>query len=317
MGDMGICLIMIIPAMLVAVFTEVFIHEIGHLLAGKKIGYSTLFMGFYGIYFEKKVDRTIIRYHGGEPRGQCIMRPRDIELPAGMYILGGIIAQTVVSGVALLICIALGLYLVVRGFTRNYAIALVWAMVICLINMFGALLNYFNSNPYSDGVVFREIKKNPVANILYNQVMEINYLSYMGMSFLEMPDELFDVRGAEKTNLGKEIELYRYYRLMENAPLDDKREDDLKRLSHIVAESDMVDDVKQEENILALIKGNEIMHAQTLNCSDSRTGLGLALIGMNTATPVNALKDEAEKSLYPGEWLTAIRTFEKAVGNES
>lgn len=301
-------LITIVLAVMASFFITLVIHEVGHLIGGLAMGYRFMFIGFFGMYLEKKADRHVIRYHSGTGRGQCMMKPEHIETNAKWMILGGIAAQAIIGAVGTVAAVVL--YIVATcGIStgEGYGMGIIWTLVIGLMNIAGALLNYFNNDAYADGPTYKEVRKGPEANMIYNQILEIGYLNYMGMSFLEMPDELFSDHGAEESVLRDELRLYSYFRSEEESADTEKLRPMLKEITNRT----LLDDVKAEENILSLYCDKEIKNGEVLDCLDARTGLALALLGQNEQRPQDYFKEEAEKALYPGEWLTALRTFEK------
>ncbi len=316
MHDVLTLVFLLVPALILAILFEVVIHELGHLIFGWFSGYRFMFIGIFGLYLEKKDGKYRIRYHRGEPRGQCVMRPRGVlhntkdRIPnAKGIVAGGIVLESIAGVILIIICCLMVLGFV--SFMSNGRMFLfAWCFISAVLCIAAGLVNLISKNPFGDGQTLREIK-DPMKAFTYNRIMEIGYQSYMGKSFLEMPEEWFETYGAKECVLTKELELYAYMRRLEKDPHDEGLRESLAVLKQDASKYGIEEDLAKEEIILGLIGHGSITGKIEEGVRSARFALMLALL---RGIPVPGFFEKREKrALYPGEWVTARNTFEKIV----
>ena len=86
---------------------QIFVHELGHLVAGKMSGYKLLWIGIFNTTFVKKgrkLMRIKINVAGAGVLGHCLMSPPEMKngkYPFVFYTLGGSLMNFLVSAISL------------------------------------------------------------------------------------------------------------------------------------------------------------------------------------------------------------------------
>lgn len=172
----------------VVVFAQIGLHELGHLLGGLLSGYgfSSFRLGSFMLLKENGKLR-LRRFSIPGTGGQCLMippEPVDGKIPFTLYGLGGVIMNTVVTVIALL------LWAVLDKGTMGSVLLLMTAL-------FGAILALSNGLPIrmgnvdNDGCNVLTLKKHPKAMAHYIHQMQISDYLTKGVPVAQMPDEWF------------------------------------------------------------------------------------------------------------------------------
>ena len=96
-----------IASFIICFVLQVFVHELGHLVAGKMSGYKLLWFGVFNTTFVKKngkLMRTTMKHKG--VLGHCLMSPPEMKngkYPFVFYVLGGGLMNFLVSAISLAI----------------------------------------------------------------------------------------------------------------------------------------------------------------------------------------------------------------------
>ena len=172
----------------VSFFLQIVIHEGGHLVAGLLTGYRFVSFRIFSLTLIRKDGRYQWRnFSLGGTGGQCLMAPplRPLEeIDTRWYNLGGVLANIVVSTLALVLMLCFDL----PG----------WAEIFLLtLTFFGYLLALINGIPMklsgvnNDGYNLLFLEKTPDDKRRLCQMLEANANIQNGMQPKEMPDEMF------------------------------------------------------------------------------------------------------------------------------
>lgn len=172
----------------VAFILHIIIHEGGHLVAGLLTGYRFVSFRIFSLTLIRKDGRYQWRnYSLGETGGQCLMAPplRPLEeIDTRWYNLGGVLANIVVSTLALVFLLCFDLP--------------DWAEIFLMtLTFFGYLLALINGIPMklsgvnNDGYNLLFLEKTPDDKRRLCQMLEANANIQNGMQPKEMPDEMF------------------------------------------------------------------------------------------------------------------------------
>lgn len=172
----------------VAFILHIIIHEGGHLVAGLLTGYRFVSFRIFSLTLIRKDGRYQWRnFSLGGTGGQCLMAPplRPLEeIDTRWYNLGGVLANIVVSTLALILMLCFDL----PG----------WAEIFLLtLTFFGYLLALINGIPMklsgvnNDGYNLLFLEKTPDDKRRLCQMLEANANIQNGMQPKEMPDEMF------------------------------------------------------------------------------------------------------------------------------
>ena len=172
----------------VAFILHIIIHEGGHLVAGLLTGYRFVSFRIFSLTLIRKDGCYQWRnYSLGGTGGQCLMAPplRPLEeIDTRWYNLGGVLANIVVSTLALMLLLCFDLP--------------DWAGIFLLtLTFFGYLLALINGIPMklsgmnNDGYNLLFLEKTPDDKRRLCQMLEANANIQNGMQPKEMPDEMF------------------------------------------------------------------------------------------------------------------------------
>ena len=167
---------------------HIFLHEAGHLLFGKLTGYSFLsFRVFSYMIVATENGLQFKKFHVPGTLGQCLMSPPPYEkdnYPFKLYLLGG----------ALLNILASILVAVVSWIFGEFSYLAI------LFILLGLFIGYTNIIPYSfnDGMSLKMAWNNEkMQKLLYAQFY-INAETTKGVSFLDLPEDLFEIPVSEE-----------------------------------------------------------------------------------------------------------------------
>ena len=172
----------------VAFILHIIIHEGGHLVAGLLTGYRFVSFRIFSLTLIRKDGRYQWRnFSLGGTGGQCLMAPplRPLEeIDTRWYNLGGVLANIVVSTLALVLMLCF-------DFPD-------WAEIFLMaLTFFGYLLALINGIPMklsgvnNDGYNLLFLEKTPDDKRRLCQMLEANANIQNGMQPKEMPDEMF------------------------------------------------------------------------------------------------------------------------------
>lgn len=172
---------------------QVIAHESGHFLFGLATGYrfvsfrigKVMLVRRNGIY---SIKRLSVKGTGG----QCLMAPPEpyrITMPYMLYNFGGIIANSAVSAICLII----------YANTRKYAFSF-FLLTTALVGIIFALLNgipILAGQIANDGYNALSIKKNENERRYFYIQLQLNAKLTDGVRLKEMPEEWFDIPSPE------------------------------------------------------------------------------------------------------------------------
>ena len=172
----------------VAFILHIIIHEGGHLVAGLLTGYRFVSFRIFSLTLIRKDGRYQWRnFSLGGTGGQCLMAPplRPLEeIDTRWYNLGGVLANVVVSTLALVLLLCFDLP--------------DWAEIFLMtLTFFGYLLALINGIPMklsgvnNDGYNLLFLEKTPDDKRRLCQMLEANANIQNGIQPKEMPDEMF------------------------------------------------------------------------------------------------------------------------------
>ena len=172
----------------VTLILQIIIHEGGHLVAGLLTGYRFVSFRIFNLTLIKKDGHYEWRnFSLGGTGGQCLMAPplRPLsEIDTRWYNLGGVLANFVVSTVALVVMLCFDLP--------------VWAETFLLmLTFFGFLLALTNGIPMrlggvnNDGYNLFYLEKTPLDKRLLCQMLEANARIQNGIQPKDMAEEMF------------------------------------------------------------------------------------------------------------------------------
>ena len=172
----------------VTLILQIIIHEGGHLVAGLLTGYRFVSFRIFNLTLIKKDGHYEWRnFSLGGTGGQCLMAPplRPLsEIDTRWYNLGGVLANFVVSTVALVVMLCFDLP--------------VWAETFLLmLTFFGFLLALTNGIPMrlggvnNDGYNLFYLEKTPLDKRLLCQMLEANARIQNGIHPKDMAEEMF------------------------------------------------------------------------------------------------------------------------------
>ena len=172
----------------VTLILQIIIHEGGHLVAGLLTGYRFVSFRIFNLTLIKKDGHYEWRnFSLGGTGGQCLMAPplRPLsEIDTRWYNLGGVLANFVVSTVALVVMLCFDLP--------------VWAETFLLmLTFFGYLLALTNGIPMrlggvnNDGYNLFYLEKTPLDKRLLCQMLEANARIQNGIQPKDMAEEMF------------------------------------------------------------------------------------------------------------------------------
>lgn len=226
-------------------------------------------------------------------------------------IIGGIVSETIVGMVCFaILCIRL---LLCNGDYQKIlsdGYVLISLLALSLICLAGAAVNLFSKSPFSDGRTYLEIQRDPRLAVCYNKIMEIGFLNFLGRSFLEMPAELFRCEGDEESALKKELKLYSYFRTLEVDPFADAAREALLDLKKGAEAGIFIEDINIEDCILDMISRGKLSHTRIKDRGGARFALMMAFLKDIPAGEI--FETETKKALYPGDWISAKNTYNKA-----
>lgn len=187
------------------------IHEGGHLLFGIMTGYQFLSFRVFSFTIVKK-DGKLMRKKLKVPGtlGQCLMIPpewsEETAYPYVWYNLGGGIMN-------ILACLlVMPLLLAKTPFWVWFAgIFLFWGFIFAFSNLIPMSIGVPN-----DGKNCLACKRSRTSRKAFYLQLKINALLSSGVSFAELPDDLFEISGDEPLDmLTAYIRLLRYYRYLQ------------------------------------------------------------------------------------------------------
>lgn len=203
-------LVLVSLALLVSFFLQIIIHELGHLVMGLFSGYRFVSFRIMNLLIAKNDQGKlqVTQYAVAGTGGQCLMAPpayREVGFPYRRYLWGGVLANAVASFLVWLML----------GSSSLFGLTFVFV---------GILMVVTNGLPmqYNDARTIQLAgQSSNNQRILYNG-LAINQLSAKGVTYTEMPDELFALVPPvpRYTYLNTQQELMRVNRLMDEGRLE-------------------------------------------------------------------------------------------------
>ncbi|MFX0547824.1 M50 family metallopeptidase [Hathewaya histolytica] len=181
-----------------AFMLQIILHELGHLIFGLYSGYRFTSFRIGTLTFIKEDEKIVLKkFNIPGTAGQCLMMPPDgnsCDCPYVLYNLGGIVMNTLVSCLCLVIYTLLPMPEIIRAFLYFVAISGLYDLIMNGVPMkIGGISN--------DGYNIISIKKDKVVrNSYYTQLM-VNGLLYQGVRMKDIPFKYFEIpQGANLNN---------------------------------------------------------------------------------------------------------------------
>ena len=200
---------------------HVFVHELGHLVAGKISGYGFVSIRFFNVIFIKEGDRLARKKFNipGAP-GQCLMSPPEPvngRYPFALYTLGGCLMNFIVSALFLALCFA-------------FSASASWMLLPPAAA--GFLLGFLNIAPHTlggvptDGHNLMTLGKNDAARRALWMMLNANAQITRGFRFRDMPDSQFALPHGANLNdaLVASAEILRFNRMMDRREFAEAKE---------------------------------------------------------------------------------------------
>lgn len=190
-------IILLLLAFIFAVFSQIIVHETGHLIFGLLTGYS--FVSFrIGSYMWIKENNHILfkRFSLAGTGGQCLLAPppyHDGNYPITLYNLGGSLLNIIAS----FICFILFLFL------RDIPILSPFLFANIIVGIFFAFVNGIPlriGGISNDGYNALNTNKDSLSKNAFWITLEINKLNSQGIRLKDMSDDLFPTLEASKVN---------------------------------------------------------------------------------------------------------------------
>lgn len=212
-------LALLLAFLVISMWLHTILHEAGHLIFGLATGYR--FCSF-------RIGRTMLtlrsgRIHASRMKvagtgGQCLLAPPEPQggkIPFMLYDLGGVIVNTVVAAVALIVYLLVGL-------------TTVWSLIPLMLAVTGFAFALMNGVPLktmvnNDGANAVAILREPAALDALRKQLLINEQVTLGVRPKDMPDEWFTVAdGADTANpLVSAICIFAQTRLLDEHRFDE------------------------------------------------------------------------------------------------
>lgn len=175
-----------------AVVLQIIIHEGGHLVAGLMTGYGFVSFRIFNVTLVRKDGSYRWKsYAVGGTGGQCLMSPPEKpleEIDTRWYNAGGVLANVIVSTIALLVFLFTNLPVYLNGFLLMFFIGgYAFALSNSIPLKMGGVCN--------DGYNMLFLEKNPKDKKILCDMLRMNELLQNGTQLKDMPDELFPVEG--------------------------------------------------------------------------------------------------------------------------
>lgn len=200
---------------IISFYSQLIIHELGHLVFGKLTGYKLISfrIGSFAIV-NKNGDRELKRYQLRGTGGQCLMSPPDLDdkddFPVILYNFGGIIMNIFASLLFLIIFLNI----------RNNSLIKAGSLTMVLIGLYLAFLNGIPmkvNNLANDGYNGLYLQKNTYIKKAFWCQLKINEGLANDKKLKEMDERYFIIpKEADRSNhLIVAIDTFRIIRLME------------------------------------------------------------------------------------------------------
>lgn len=169
--------------LVISIPLHLLIHEAGHFVFGLISGYKPSSVRIFSIIliFCQTRGIRVKRVSGFATPGQCLMEPPKLiePLPYMLYILGGCIANVILSVMAVIAIV----------FAESF---LVFLYIFSFIGAFYAIANSIVMNCSDGGIIWYLQRKPEFRKYLYNQ-LQINAQMSKGIALKDMPDEYFEL----------------------------------------------------------------------------------------------------------------------------
>lgn len=182
---------------------QIIFHEGGHALFGRLTGYKLISFRIFSLMWVWDEDGkvTFRRFKVPGTMGQCLMMPppyHEENYPIRLYLLGGILGNLITSLVVFLL------------FSQT-----IFAAIFAFVGILAALTNGIPAG-FNDGKsLFLATRSKDNQFLLYLQ-LQVNYLSNKGLTYSEMPTELFkEISVTKRTYLNDYQSMLKIGLLME------------------------------------------------------------------------------------------------------
>lgn len=220
----GPILILMLVGYALAIYLQLILHEVGHLIFGLLSGYKfvSFRVGSFTIY--KKAGKIRIgSYKLVGTGGQCLMSPPDLvdgKIPYVLFNLGGTIVNVIVSLIAIVLMIVCELHPVLKGVL----------IVFVTMGFFAALTNGIPlrlNGIDNDGYNAMSLGKNPDALRAFWLQLKVNEMLTEGKRLKDMPEEWFEKPSEEgmQNSMIAAIEAMRCNRLLDMQYIDEANQE--------------------------------------------------------------------------------------------
>lgn len=192
-------LIIAITILYLAAFSQIIIHEGGHLIFGLISGYKFLSFRIGSFMLVRKKDKLQLkRFSLMGTGGQCLMDPPEVKegsFPYMLYNLGGILNNFIFSAIAIILALLFNDFYYFSTFLIAFSL-----IGVAFILMNGIPLH---AGPVdNDGYNALNLGRNNEARKCFWIQMKINALISNGIRLKEMSDDLFVIPKAENMDNG-------------------------------------------------------------------------------------------------------------------
>lgn len=186
--DFFLQLFIILGGLYLAFFTQIILHEAGHLIFGLATGYRFVSFMAFGVIWTKGADGKLRmgRMQIAGAGGQCLMAPpayHDGDFPFVLYNLGGVLANLITAGLFALLA-----WLIPVGWVQLLLVMQV------LVGVFSAILNGLpipTEAIQNDSKNLLCIRKDEVARRAFWVQMSLAAASAQGVRLKDMPEDWF------------------------------------------------------------------------------------------------------------------------------
>lgn len=216
-------LLLLFLAVVTAIYAQIIIHEVGHLVFGLNTGYQFVSFRVGNLTLIKRSGKYMLkRYYVPGTGGQCFMMPpesSDNNLPYKLYNLGGVIFNFISSIIAILLVLLFDLPVFLNVFFLSFAI-------------FGLIFGILNGIPMkisgiaNDGYNIRLLNNDKISRKAFHLQLKVNGLQSEGIRIKDMPENWFELPDDANmnNNLNLSIKILKSSWYMDQLRFDEARQ---------------------------------------------------------------------------------------------
>ena len=207
-----------LPLTALCFILSIAIHEMGHLTGGLLCGYRFSSFEIMGVFVIRTGGRLKFGIRKKTCLGQCVMYTDNFRTNAVLLILGGVIANGILSAVsALLFAVCL-----MEEYTADAAMEIfmpkschmeVFFLLLFILNTMAVICNVISDDPANDGNTYADAAKSSLHTEAYNRIMCIYAKLNEGCDIREIDGRLFDLPDMFLSSLSAELAFFRFMHL--------------------------------------------------------------------------------------------------------